>query len=50
MTDDQIKHMVGRFLSWKLPETFAPDDVLRVGRFSMHVASPVLTTYRPDQA
>jgi len=25
MTDDQIKHMVGRFLAWKLPETFNPD-------------------------
>lgn len=25
MTDDQIKHMVDRFLSWRLPETFAPD-------------------------
>lgn len=25
MTDDQIKHMVERFLSWKLPENFNPD-------------------------
>lgn len=25
MTDDQIKHMVNRFLSWKLPEHFNPD-------------------------
>lgn len=25
MTDDQIKHMVNRFLGWKLPENFAPD-------------------------
>ncbi len=25
MTDDQIKHMVSRFLQWKLPETFSPD-------------------------
>jgi hypothetical protein len=25
MTEDQIKHMVNRFLSWKLPETFNPD-------------------------
>ena len=25
MTDDQIKHMVDRFLSWKLPENFNPD-------------------------
>lgn len=25
MNDDQIKHMVDRFLSWKLPEDFRPD-------------------------
>jgi hypothetical protein len=25
MTDEQIKHMVNRFLGWKLPEHFAPD-------------------------
>ncbi len=26
MTDDQIKHMVQRFLMWKLPENFNPDN------------------------
>ncbi len=26
MTDDQIKHMVQRFLSWKLPDPFRPDN------------------------
>lgn len=25
MTEDQIKHMVWRFLGWKLPENFRPD-------------------------
>ena len=25
MTEDQIKHMVNRFLSWKLPASFQPD-------------------------
>ncbi len=25
MTEDQIKHMVNRFLGWKLPEHFKPD-------------------------
>lgn len=25
MTNEQIKHMVGRFLSWKLPADFSPD-------------------------
>ena len=26
MTEAQIKHMVDRFLMWKLPEHFNPDD------------------------
>ena len=25
MTDEQVKHMVDRFLGWKLPEDFRPD-------------------------
>ncbi len=25
MTEAQIKHMVDRFLQWKLPENFSPD-------------------------
>lgn len=25
MTEDQIKHMVSRFLQWRLPENFNPD-------------------------
>jgi hypothetical protein len=25
MTEDQIKHMVRRFLGWRLPENFNPD-------------------------
>lgn len=25
MTEDQIKHMVDRFLNWKLPPDFRPD-------------------------
>ncbi len=25
MTDEQIKHMVDRFLSWRLPKDFRPD-------------------------
>lgn len=25
VTEAQIKHMVERFLSWKLPDTFCPD-------------------------
>lgn len=26
MTEDQIKHMVDRFLAWRLPEPFNPDN------------------------
>lgn len=26
MDDRQIKHMVSRFLSWRLPENFCPDN------------------------
>jgi len=26
MTDAQIKHMTGRFLGWKLPDDFCPDN------------------------
>lgn len=26
MTDEQIKHMVDRFLMWRLPEHFNPDN------------------------
>ena len=25
MTESQIKHMVDRFLGWRLPENFSPD-------------------------
>ena len=34
MNDDQIKHMVNRFLSWKLPETFAPNSGITFERFA----------------
>lgn len=26
MTEDQIKHMANRFLMWKLPKNFNPDN------------------------
>lgn len=29
MNDEQIKHMVNRFLAWKLPEDFSPDAGIR---------------------
>ena len=32
MTDDQIKHMVDRFLTWRLPTDFHPDNGISVTR------------------
>ncbi|MES2030806.1 MAG: hypothetical protein V4477_16625 [Pseudomonadota bacterium] len=32
MTEDQIKHMVNRFLSWKLPTNFNPDNGISAKR------------------
>lgn len=32
MTDEQIKHMVNRFLTWRLPEDFAPDGGITAKR------------------
>lgn len=29
MTDEQIKHMTERFLTWKLPANFNPDGGIR---------------------
>ena len=40
MTDLQIKHMVDRFLAWKLPENFNPD-----GGISFKAASNEHTPY-----
>ena len=33
MTEDQIKHMVERFLNWRLPENFNPDNGITFERF-----------------
>lgn len=33
MTEDQIKHMVNRFLMWKLPENFNPDGGISFKKF-----------------
>src|SRR5438132_946115 len=41
-TEDQIKHMVDRFLSWKLPENFNPDGGISFKRtFNEHTAFPM---------
>lgn len=42
MTNDQIKHMVDRFLGWKLPETFHPDGGISFKKtFNDHTAHPM---------
>jgi hypothetical protein len=42
MTDDQIKHMVNRFLAWRLPENFNPDGGISFKRtFNEHTAHPM---------
>ncbi len=42
MTNEQIKHMVDRFLSWRLPETFNPDGGISFKKnFNEHTAHPM---------
>lgn len=42
MTDEQIKHMVNRFLGWKLPENFNPDAGISFkAAFNEHTAHPM---------
>lgn len=47
MNDEQIKHMVDRFLSWKLPEDFSPDGGVSFTRtFNDHLPTP--SKYEPS--
>ena len=42
MTDEQINHMVTRFLAWKLPDDFAPDGgVSFKATFNDHLPTPM---------
>lgn len=42
MTDDQIKHMVNRFLGWKLPADFNPDAGISFkAEYNEHSAHPM---------
>lgn len=42
MTDAQIKHMVDRFLGWRLPESFSPDAGISFkATFNEHTAHPM---------
>jgi hypothetical protein len=41
MNDAQIKHMVDRFLAWKLPENFSPDGGISFKKtFNDHMDPP----------
>lgn len=40
MTEAQIKHMVDRFLSWKLPDDFQPDNGIHFEPFG-NVGTPI---------
>jgi hypothetical protein len=38
MTDEQIRYMVNRFLGWKLPKGFNPDDGISYKRPNYHAS------------
>lgn len=47
MTEDQIKHMINRFLRWKLPENFNPDAGISFkATFNEHTNHPM--KYEPS--
>ena len=42
MTEEQVKHMVNRFLVWKLPENFNPDAGISFKKaYNEHSAYPM---------
>ena len=43
MTDEQIKQMVDRFLSWKLPDDFVPDAGIKYEPLPDHFGKPIGT-------
>lgn len=47
MTDDQIKYMVDRFLSWKLPENFNPDGGITFRKF-YNESTPFQGEHKPS--
>jgi hypothetical protein len=49
MTDDQIKHMVNRFLSWKLPrDTFNPDCGISFNKAPINTHTPWPSQHEPS--
>lgn len=47
MTEDQIKHMVNRFLGWKLPKDFSPDCGVSFDALAAKKLNPGNLTYEP---
>lgn len=47
MTDEQIKHMVNRFLGWKLPENFRPDGGVQFDADAAKKLNPRNLRYAP---
>jgi hypothetical protein len=47
MTKDQIKHMVDRFLGWKLPEHFRPDCGIHFDAMAAKKMDPRNHKYEP---
>jgi len=43
-TEDQIKHMVDRFLGWALPENFSPDAGISFKRLENRHHHPEAST------
>jgi hypothetical protein len=47
LTDEQIKHMVNRFLCWRLPETFNPDCGIHFDADAAKKLNPRNARYEP---
>lgn len=47
MTEDQIKHMVDRFLAWKLPDSFNPDGGVSFKRLENRYHHPDASPFYP---
>lgn len=47
MTNEQIKHMVDRFLNWKLPDNFNPDGGISFERLG-NKGTPHQYTHEPS--
>lgn len=47
LADEQIKHMVDRFLSWRLPENFNPDEGIHFDADAAKKLDPRNHRYEP---